>query len=126
MKTVVKFGTFTDKDGLIHHVAVAGVSDNCDKEIHVYDNEEEEYTGEYMCITKQFAIGFAICNPKDTFNEEIAKQMAVGRAKKKPYCVLVSTHPGIINTVTVDALVTSQLNHIISFPDKYIVKHAKN
>ena len=100
-KVVYKIGAFTDFKGQEHKVTVCGVS--------------TMESGE-----KYLDIGYSIQNPKDKYNEELGKKIAYSKASNEFGTCMVSSRPGLINTVTVDCILNDYLNYIIANPSSFI------
>lgn len=131
MKQVTDYlvGEFTDYKGLVHKVVIAAVSE----ELPYYHNhpthEDEEYfachyterqgEGDYTTLKKCLKLGFSVCNPEDTFNEEKGENAAIAKAKNTTP-VLFAIKPGVINSTMVKALMKQELEFIYSNPEVVI------
>lgn len=130
--------SFTDYEGKVHHFVIAAVSETLPKTaVEAY---KDEWTGEDKKITYSIAeevegepeayfttevvkvlkLGITICNPNDTFNEELGKKVAVQRAQPKLY----ATDPGVINSCMVKALLQQEASYLKNNPEKYIAAYA--
>lgn len=100
-----KFGSFVNYEGVSQKVIVCAVSKSpcCD----------EDY------IVRELYLGLSICNPNDTYDEELGKKIAYSKAVNIDP-VLFATFPGIINSSTVDNILNSELEFIKKHPGKYI------
>ena len=70
---------------------------------------------------KNLSIGYSIYNPNDKYDEDFGKRIAIHRAKKKPFCHMVSDFNGEFNHQTIMALlevkgkyIANNLEHFIS------------
>lgn len=61
-------------------------------------------------------IGYSICNPKDTYNENLAIKIAESRAEVS----LFICDTGIIDDGVVSKILSNKANYIIKHLDKYI------
>ena len=69
---------------------------------------------------KKLKIGYAICNPIDKYNHAFGVRLATHRAKKRPFCHLISDFNGEFNTETIDALLRVKADYIVRNIDKFI------
>ena len=143
MKEHTEFITdsFTDYAGKVHNFVIAAVSQNLptrtgqlnynptdsDKLSVAYDVAEyiEDYgTMEYLgTVSKVLRIGISICNPEDVFDEKVGVLKAVSRAlEAKP--TLFATHPGVINTNVVNALLKQEAEYLKNNPESFISGYA--
>lgn len=76
-------------------------------------------------VVKGLKIGFAICNPCDTFNEELGKTIAIGRARKNASCALYATEPGFINTKLVRAFLEQEAEYFKHNPESRIAGYKR-
>ena len=65
-------------------------------------------------------IGYAIYNPDDEYDNTVGVRIATHRAKKSPFCHLISDFSGEFNTETVDALLRVKADYIVRNIDKFI------
>lgn len=70
---------------------------------------------------KNLSIGYSIYNPNDKYDPDFGKRIAIHRAKKKPFCHMVSDFNGEFNHQTIMALlevkgkyIANNLEHFIS------------
>ena len=91
----------------------------CDKE-NVW-NYKHDFTAFYR-RGKRLRIGYAIYNPKDEYNEELGLRIAKHRAKKTPFCDIVSGFSGEFNKETIDALLKVKGEYIAANIEKFITK----
>lgn len=82
-------------------------------------NGDGEYEP-YLRKGKDLSIGYAICNPKDTFDHWIGVRIATHRAKKSPFCHIVSDFSGEFNAETIYALMKVKANYIVKNIDNFI------
>lgn len=111
MNIVVK-EKFTDFKGIEHQFVIAAIKD--DPYADVYEDPG--------CVTMLHAcirIGVAICNPIDTFDEEIGEIKALGRAQKADPC-LYTLYSGQITEELMQVYVNQEIAYIKKHPEKYI------
>lgn len=126
-KVSYKIGQFTDYLGNVHKFVIAGVSkSHPGKESEICISEYDLYDGiliDEEVAAKALLIGVAICNPKDTFDEEKGKKIAYQKAinyENLHHPALYTTRPGYINTEVVDALLNNVANYITKDPGSVI------
>lgn len=116
--------SFVDANGDERHFVVAAVS-----EVFTDDDEPsyvaDLYGNEICEVVKGLKIGFSICNPTDTFNEEMGITIAVGRARKNAEYALVASSHGYINTKTVQAFLEQEAEYFKHNPE-YLIKGYKH
>ena len=118
--------SFVDFKGAVHQVVLCALSqspvdpegiedlgicwhDGC------YVNEEAGSVDVYRTLS----IGFAICNPCDTFDFEKGKRIALHKAEQMDP-KLYSTTPGVINTTLVRAFLHQEMEYLKKYPGKFI------
>lgn len=108
--------SFTDYAGTSHKFMIAAVS-----------IQDENWFAEYaespyrdVNTPKSVRIGVSVCNPTDEWNEDMAREIAVGRARKNTQYALFATRPGMINTALVDALLQQEAKFIRENPSQVI------
>lgn len=145
MKERVEYLTseFIDYKGEIHPFVICAVSqvlprtvkelgDNSltDDELAKVSYEVNTYiedygTGDYFdVVCKVLKLGVAICNPFDTFNEEVGQKKALARARTSDP-VIYATKPGVINTTMVQALLKQEAKYIQDNPETLIKGYAE-
>lgn len=117
--------SLSDKEGKVHNFVIAAVSE-------VFDSDEEPLlvlsdngVNYFTEVVKGIKLGYAICNPIDDFNEEIGKQIAIGRARKNENYALYSTELGYINTKMVQAFLEQEAQYLKDNPDRKIAYFRK-
>lgn len=136
-----KFGAFIDYKGLKHHITLCALS----QELPIPEEIESVYRelddgqeinnlpdiygvskyhlayGEDACydLVKSLSIGYSVCNPEDTYNEEYGKVKAKAVAEKA-IPIIWSTQRGCISTKLVRALLENEMDYIINNPDQII------
>lgn len=110
----VPYQTFTTMEGF-RVVMVAIVSP---KDIFCEGNEYGDLP--YIRKGKELRIGYAICNPNDTFDEDFGVRMALSRARKKPFCHLMSGFGGEFPLSTIMALIQDKGEYIVANIDKFV------
>lgn len=139
-----RIGEFTDYLGNTRKYMIAAISEMLPMADE--DNDAIYHTVNCSCncgdycegvVVKQLSIGFAITNAHDKFNEKIGREIAIGKARKRPHAVLYASIPGIINSPVVEAILKQEMNHFEENPgsviagyntarDKYLAEHAEN
>ena len=66
-----------------------------------------------------------MCSPDDTFNEELGKEIALGKALKRPSGVLYASKAGMINTDLVDALISQEMLYFENNPGAVLAGYDK-
>lgn len=75
--------------------------------------DEEGYYTPYWRKGKDLKIGYAIYNPEDEYDYDFGVRIATHRAKKSPFCHLISDFNGEFNTETVNALLHVKADYIV-------------
>lgn len=134
IETITK--SFIDYKGEEHKFVVAAVSEVLPTNYTEYANDDskddrkvsyevssyiEDYGTDkyYENVVKKVKLGVSICNPEDSFNEEIGKKKAIHRAKNGN-TALWATKCGYINGKVVKALLESEAEFIKNNPGLYI------
>jgi hypothetical protein len=132
---------FIDENGNIHHFVIAAISEMLPTISSNTDYEEATITNATIThkvvacnwhdeniidtVVKGLKIGFAICSPVDTFNEELGKTIAIGRARKNSTYALYVTNPGFINTKLVKAFLEQEAEYFKRSPESYIAGYKR-
>ena len=139
-KVVYRQGSFVDFAGRTRQYIVAAVSELLPNATEVYTSEgkyvtptkfvvtevsEDEYVAIHNDVVKRVSLGFSVCNPEDTFNEELGKTIALGKAEKRPTGVLYATKAGMINTDLVESLITQEMQHFENNPGAVLAGYDK-
>ena len=82
--------------------------------------DSDGYYEPYLRKGKDLSIGYAICNPQDKFDHWFGVRVATHRAKKSPFCHLVSDFNGEFNKETIYALLKVKADYIVRNIDKFI------
>ena len=69
---------------------------------------------------KKLSLGFAICSPEDKWNENLGRDIALGKAIKRPARILWASHTGMINTDVVNALLNQEMKYFENNPGSII------
>lgn len=91
-------------------------------EVVAYDKYDSETVDE---VVKGIKLGFAICNPTDTFNEQLGKTIAIGRARKNASYALYATELGYINTKLVRAFLEQEAEYFKHNPESRIAGYKR-
>ena len=133
---------FVDANGDTRHFVIAAISEVLPTTIGEKDpTAEEDYRDEELShevvaydewdsetidlVVKGVKIGFAICNPTDTFNEELGKTIAIGRARKNASYALYATELGYINTKLVRAFLEQEAEYFKHNPEYKITGYKR-
>lgn len=115
---------FVDDNGNERYFVIAAVSevltDYNDDPMFVISN-----SGDYHDVVKGLKLGFAICNPIDTFNEQLGKTIAIGRARKNAEYALLASQLGYINTKLVRAFLEQEAEYFKSNPEYKIAGYKR-
>lgn len=117
--------SFMDKSGVKHSFVIAAVSipveGTC---ITVAFDEEGDVNPDSrfseLPITKVVSLGYSFCNANDQFDLELGKKIAEGRAKKYLDRVMMTSDSGMINTRTVDAILSQEADFVKANPQLFI------
>lgn len=84
--------------------------------------DELGYFQSYFRKGKRLSIGYAIYNPNDEYDEDFGIRIATHRAKKKPFCNILSDFSGEFNKETIDALLKVKGEYIATHIDEFVTK----
>lgn len=114
--------SFTDENGEVRNFVIAAISVPFDDYYDAFGSVTESYDDDYAEIyfAKGLKIGWAICNPIDSFSEELGTRIAIGRAEKNSEFALVATQPGYINTKMVQAFLEQEAEFFKANPQSKI------
>lgn len=122
---------FVDANGDTRHFVIAAISEvlpttvgdmEVSHEVVAYD----EYDANTVdVVVKGLKLGFAICNPSDTFNEQLGITIAVGRARKNASYALYATEAGFINTKLVHAFLEQEAEYFKHNPESRIAGYKR-
>lgn len=107
--------TFTDYAGIERHFVMAAVSIH--NEAGIVIHEDHEYIDN---DDKVLSIGVSVCRPNDTFNEELGRRIAEGKATKYRDHALYTTDAGLINDKVVKALLEQEAEYFKANPGRYL------
>lgn len=116
--------SFVDEKGETRHFILAAISEvfiDFDEPAYVI-NEHDIAVAE---VYKGIKLGFAICNPIDKFNEDLGKQIAIGRARKNREYALFATQLGYVNTTLVKAFLKQEAEYFKNNPERYIAGYKR-
>lgn len=91
------------------------LGERCDCETFSYFPEDIE-----MGLEKYLLIGMSIRNAEDTYNEEIGKRIAIGKALKFKGKQILLSHAGLANTKMIQALLEQEAEYFKRDPQSYI------
>lgn len=77
------------------------------------DYDEDGFYSPHARKGKDLKIGYAIYNPKDEYDPEFGVRIATHRAKKSPFCHLISDFNGEFNAETINALLAVKGDYIV-------------
>ena len=139
-KVEYRKGTFVDFSGRTREYIVAAVSELLPNAATVtgpgkkYDTPIQYHVTE-LCgdghvdigdqVIKRVSLGFAVCSPDDTFNEELGREIALGKALKRPAGVMYASKAGMINTDLVDALISQEMLYFENNPGAVLAGYDK-
>ena len=116
-RVVFKSGKFTDYTGKERDYVVAAVSQLFSGSVQSI-NDKFEY--EFNFVNKKLSLGFAICSAEDKFNLELGKEIALGKALKRPSRIIFATDTGSINNKVVEAFIDQEMAHFEQNPGSVI------
>ena len=126
-KISYRVGSFVDYENVEHKFIIAAVSQMLECATGKADDfwytlyRETNYDCEsVVAIPKCVRLGISICNPEDTFNEQVGLFKAVSRARNTTTKVLFTTEIGLIGTDMVNGLLEQEVKHVQQNPGKYI------
>lgn len=76
-------------------------------------------------VIKRVSIGFAVCSPDDVFDENLGKEIALGKALKRPAGEMYATKAGMINTSLVEALISQEMEYFENNPGSVLAGYDK-
>lgn len=123
-RIVFRNGVFTDYKGNQRQYIVAAVS-----EITANENGtpsmviSQGIKADEIIISdavKKLSLGFAICSPEDKWNENLGRDIALGKAIKRPARILWASHTGMINNDVVNALIEQEMKFFENNPGSII------
>lgn len=127
IKTEFKIDKFKDYAGIEREFILAAVSVPISKDETMYipDIESKDCRGVFwddygVNCEKLLLIGMSIRNAEDTYNEEIGKRIAVGKAMKFKGKTIAVSHAGLVNTKVVQALLDQEAEYFKRDPQSYI------
>lgn len=82
--------------------------------------DEDGFYRPYARKGKDLKIGYAIYNPKDEYDTDFGVRIATHRAKKSPFCHLISDFSGEFNEETVNALLAVKGDYIVRNIEHFI------
>ena len=116
-KLQTKVYHFTNNNGDSRHFVICALSEEFSEvaDVNIYDEVFD--TDQWITsAVKGVRLGWAICNPVDTFNEKIGIKIAEGRARHNTKYALYSTSTGYINTKMIDAFLDQEAEFFMSNP----------
>lgn len=75
---------------------------------------------------KILSIGVSVCRPSDTFDEELGKRIAEGKATKYRDHAIYAVDAGLINDKVVRALLSQESEYFKSNPGRYLAGYDKD
>lgn len=119
-----KVGSFVDAEGLTRNYVIAAISEVLETDTVVAECcVIEDYVIDE--VVKKLSIGFAICSKEDKFDENLGKEIAIGKARKRPSSVIYATTPGVINSLMVDAVMKQEMSYFEANPSYLISAYKK-
>ena len=116
MKEIAEYlcDEFVDFEGNVHKFILCALSK--------VDNECDVVKDEFIVPSvRTVTLGVSVCNVSDSYDEEFGKKIAYNRAASDKYIpAIVSTIPGVINTLVVKALLRQEADYIKRDPNSVI------
>lgn len=119
-KVVYKQGSFVNYEGTQVNFILAAVSIPTNIVLVPVDEDGFETDEEQVESPKILSLGLSVQRPGDTWDEEMGKQIAYGKALKRRDHVLATTDPGMINTKMVEAILEQEASYMQVNPGRYI------
>lgn len=69
---------------------------------------------------KELRIGYSICNPNDSYDENFGVKLALHRAKNSPFCHLISDFSGEFNKETIEAILQIKAEYIVNNIEHFV------
>ena len=113
-------GSFVDYRGKEHKVIVCGITAKPSFVGFGYPDVYANIENSAFRIEKTLNIGFAICNPNDSFDEAKGEKIAASRAESAEAIIMSTSKSGMFNTNTVNAILNDYLDYIIKDPGSVI------
>ena len=82
--------------------------------------DSQGFYSPYSRKGRDLSIGYSIYNPSDEYNEKVGIRIATHRAKKSPFCHLISDFSGEFNKETVDALLKVKAEYIVNNIEHFV------
>lgn len=119
-KVVYKQGSFVNYEGIQVNFILAAVSIPTNTVLVPVDEDGFETEEDQLESPKILSLGLSVQRPGDTWDEEMGKQIAYGKALKRRDHVLATTDPGMINTKMVEAILEQEASYMQVNPGRYI------
>lgn len=113
--------SFKDFTGVERQFVMAAVSLHGEPDIYIEEDGDIIDNDE-----KVLSIGVSVCRPNDTFNEELGKRIAEGKATKYRDHALYTTDAGLINDKMVKALLEQEADYFRVNPGRYLAGYDKD
>ena len=122
IKTEFKIDKFKDYTGTEREFILAAVSVPIVGDFRMFgpDIEDPEYDEIRLPFEKYLLIGISVRNADDTYDEEIGKKIAVGKAMKMKGKQIMFSYAGLVNTKVVKALLEQEAEYFKRDPQSYI------
>jgi hypothetical protein len=117
-----RVGSFVDYAGNERKYVIAAVSEvlPIGIEYKVTKLTAWDYSPEDV-VKKRLSIGFSVCAPQDDFNEALGKEIAIGKALKRPVHVFYVNNIGLINTPVVEAILKHEMEFFEKHPETVVI-----
>lgn len=121
MKVSYRVDTFKDYVGGLRHFVIAAVSLPVNAVIEEFGDDEYAFEPDHTeDCGKVLLLGFSACQSCDTFNEEIGKKIALGKALKNREYALYATNKGLINSGMIESLLDQEVKFFKKDPGYYL------
>ena len=118
IKTEKKLPIFVVDAANGYKVTLAAVV--CNKTVWKDSVDEFGMFDTYPRKGKELSIGYAIYNPNDEYDQDLGVRIATHRAKKSPFCHMVSDFNGEFNHKTIMSLLKVKGNYIADNLEHFI------
>lgn len=120
--------SFIDFKGEEHKIVACALSQTPESDEDGYTLSVGWVDGEYISddldfhnIRRVVSVGVSICNPTDSFNEEVGKKKAYDKAKHDPKCPTIYTKDsGVAGKILVKGFLEQELLYLKENPERYI------
>lgn len=74
-------------------------------------------------VTRTLVFGVALCSTTDTYNPELGKKIAYGKAVACRDNNLITGRAGLLNITNATSILQNEVKHVMEFPELYSKKY---